>query len=81
MNDLDAKIYEAIKSTPKTYYNGCDLNILYKRFVRPSKNIYEEDIWAALSRLSQQKRIKKSGSHRYKSYTILEPQNVPTTSW
>ena len=71
MEELDAKVLEAIKNSPKINYAGYPLDSLVKRFVRPTKGVYEQELWAALSRLCKGGLVRKSGSHRYKCYYLV----------
>lgn len=72
MPDLDDKIYAYIGSINDLHYYGRPLRQIVEKFVRVTKGPYEEDIYSSLSRLAQAKRIKKSGSHRYKGYVVIE---------
>lgn len=72
MPELDQKIYDYIGSTSEKHYLGRTLREIKDKFVRHTRGPYEEDIYASLSRLAQAKRIRKSGSHRYKGYVLIE---------
>jgi hypothetical protein len=79
MEPLDAKIYDYIKSGSDNY-SGRALRDIEEKFVWATKGPSKQDVWAALSRLAQAKRIKKSGSIRYKAYKAITPQEI-TASW
>lgn len=40
------------------------------------RSLEQRDVWTALGRLAASKKIKCTGSHRYKSYAPTEDQNV-----
>jgi len=72
MESLDDKIYAYIKSIKSDWYLGRELREIEKKFARSTKEPFQSDVWASLSRLSQSGKIRKSGSHRYKAYKVVE---------